>query len=394
MAGTVKRQSGKTALFLGTGYCARALVPYLRRAGYDIYGTSRTPENANSLNIKMLAFDGSISDELRRVLSHTQILLSSIPARDDGDPFLGAIDHKLLEYAPHLKWAGYLSATSVYGDRGGCWAFEDEYLYPALQRGRNRIEAELAWMETGAPVHVFRLAGIYGPEIGGMSRNPFARLRAGTARAVIKPGHVVNRIHVADIASAVMASIAAPRPMRVYNLADDHPAPPQDVLNYAADLLGVARPKQTGHGDASLSDMARSFYSETKRISNERAKKELGWRPQFPHYKQGLMAAYKAEQENPDLVILSGYLEVADDDIYIIKSGLAGHIKRTRAERGCERFDVWQDVDVPNIFHVFEIFKSPAAFEHHQKQSAKSEWAVISQSAKRQYHIVGTDSPA
>lgn len=163
------------------------------------------------------------------------------------------------------------------------------------KRGVQRIEAELAWLESGAPVHIFRLAGIYGPSRGGVSRHPFTRLRAGTARAVIKPGHVVNRIFVDDIASAVMASIARPDPTRVYNLADDAPAPPQDVINFAAALIGMPQPPQLGYETAEISKMARSFYLETKRVSNQRAKDWLDWSPQYPDYQSGLRAILSEE---------------------------------------------------------------------------------------------------
>lgn len=244
MALTVKSQSHKTALLLGVGYSARALVPHLRRAGYDIYGTRRTPDGAGIPDVKDIIFDGEISERLRGVMSKASLLLSSIPPREAGDPFLNAIAGDVCAAMPHLEWAGYLSATSVYGDRDGDWVFEPELLYPATARGRRRVEAELAWLETGAPMHIFRLAGIYGPQISGISRNPFSRLREGSARAVIKPGHVVNRIHVEDIAAAIMCSLARPCPMTVYNLADDEPAPPQDVIHYAADLLGMARPRK------------------------------------------------------------------------------------------------------------------------------------------------------
>jgi len=155
---------------------------------------------------------------------------------------------------PKAAWVGYLSATSVYGDRQGQWAFEDELLRPLTRRGKNRANAELQWLETGAaihvfPVHVFRLAGIYGP-----GRNGFKRLREGKARAVIKAGHIVNRIHLDDIVSALLASIDAPSPLKIYNIADgqiyniaDGPAPPQEVINYTADLIDSPRPRNKAH---------------------------------------------------------------------------------------------------------------------------------------------------
>jgi len=152
------------------------------------------------------------------------------------------------------------------------------------------VAAELDWMESGAPVHIFRLAGIYGP-----SRNPFEKIRAGKARTVVKPGHIVNRIHVADIVSVIMAAIDRPDPVRAFNIADDTPAPPQDVLDFGADLIGADRPPHITLEDAEISSMARSFYKDNKRISNTRAKTTFNWTPQHPDYKSGLKAVLAAE---------------------------------------------------------------------------------------------------
>lgn len=301
MGRTVKSQTEskgqKTALLLGFGYCARALLPKLLARGYDVFATQRSPDDKTIDGVTRLEFSGEITTYLETALKTADILISSIPPGDDGDPFLTALDTPLTQAAPHLSWAGYLSATSVYGDRNGQWVFEDELCYPATQRGRNRVEAELAWLETGAPVHVFRLAGIYGPQILGVSRNPLSRIKAGKARAIIKPGHIVNRIHVNDIASAVMASIDAPNPVRIYNLADDTPAPPQDVINYAADLMGESKPPQLSIDDADISDMARSFYGECKRVSNARAKAELDWQPTYANYREGLTSIWQTDFE-------------------------------------------------------------------------------------------------
>lgn len=295
MVGTVKSQTGKTALLLGVGYTARALIRPLKRAGFDIVGTCRTEEKARALSgelgITMQTFEGHVDASLQKAMVDADLVLSSIPPTDAGDPVLNALGEG--PAFPYASWVGYLSATSVYGDRGGQWVFEDELLYPTTTRGKNRVEAELSWLETGAPVHVFRLAGIYGPDIHGMSRNPFARIREGQARAVIKPRHVVNRIHVEDIARALMASIENPNPTLVYNIADGHPAPPQDVIKYAADLLGLPHPRDISADDPSLSDMAKSFYAESKRVSNARAKTELKWEPKYPNYEMGLRAILK-----------------------------------------------------------------------------------------------------
>ena len=293
MARSVKSQSDRSALLFGVGYTARALAGSLKAAGYQVWGTTRSAEKARTLGeklgISILPFNGQVSDPLADVMRQATVVVSSIGPSDDGsDPVFSALPKSAADMFANIQWAGYLSATSVYGDRGGQWVFEDEKLYPLTQRGRNRIEAELAWIESGLPVHIFRLAGIYGPNLYGQARNAFARLRNGQARAVVKPGHVVNRIHVNDIATAVMASIDRPDPLRVYNLADGNPAPPQDVLNFAADLIGAARPPEIPHTSSKLSDMARSFYKESKRVDNSRARRELGWVPQFSTYQEGL----------------------------------------------------------------------------------------------------------
>ena len=290
MARRIKTQQEKQALLLGAGYCARALIPHLSAAGYRVSATTRTDEDhalLQEMGANPILFDGQINPALQMALSNADVILSSIPPDMHGDPFLRAVGTKFLSRA---AWVGYLSATSVYGDRQGQWCFEDEPPRPVTKRGRRRAEAELEWLETGAPVNIFRLAGIYGPKIGGMERNAFSRLRAGKARAVIKAGHVVNRIHVEDIASAVMASINAPDPITIYNLADGNPAPPQDVLDFAADLIDVPRAPRLDHDTADISDMARSFYAETKRVSNNRAMEKLGWTPRYPDYKTGLTA--------------------------------------------------------------------------------------------------------
>ncbi len=389
MARRIKSQLGKTAVLLGAGYCARALIPHLLAQGYQVFATTRKTESHSTLKAMgcvPLIFDGTINPGLKAVLSQADIVLSSIPPDDRGDPFLRAIGH---DFPSQMSWAGYLSATSVYGDRQGQWCFEDEPPCPATMRGKRRAEAELQWLETGAPVHIFRLAGIYGPKIGGLERNPFVRLKAGKARAVIKNGHVVNRIHVEDIARAIMASIAAPDPVMIYNLADGHPAPPQDVLDCAADLINSPRPPRLGHDAADISDMARTFYAESKRVSHNRAKERLSWSPQYAHYREGLMSILKSESGHPDAVYLSGYIDVPKADLKSVKLALPSHIRLTRQEPDCGEFRVWQDAERPTRFHVFETFASRGAFTRHQSRMKNSEWALVSKTAERHYWTVG-----
>ena len=388
MAASIKSQShSKTALLLGAGYCARALIPSLKSRGYEVVATSRTQaksEALHKLGAKAIIYDGTMSAQMTKALASCDILLSSIPPNNLGDPFLYVLDTPLLGLAKNTAWAGYLSATSVYGDRQGHWAFEDELLRPTTARGKNRGLAELQWLETGLPVHVFRLAGIYGP-----GRSNFQRLREGKARAVIKPGHIVNRIHVDDIVSAILASLDKPNPVSLYNIADGHPAPPQEVINFSADLLDLPRPPQLDHSTANISDMARSFYRETKRINIERAQTELGWSPKYSNYRQGLMATLKAENEEPNSIWLTGYIEVPQEDLSQVKRALPTHIRLSQQEEDCDFFRIWQDEDEPTKFHVMESFNSAKAYHRHQARMKNSEWALISHRAVRHYDIIG-----
>ena len=284
MTSRVKLQSessrSKTALLLGTGYVARAMAPHLQTLGYKVSGTYHRKQYAIK-DVQMIPFD---SDATVEAFEDSNIVISSIPPSNGGDPALTALEDAKCT----ADWIGYLSATSVYGDRGGQWAFEDEPPNPSLDRGRRRADAEIDWIETGWPVHIFRLAGIYG-----LGRAPFDKIRNGKAKAIIKPGHIVNRIHVDDICSALLASIQAPNPQRIYNVADGNPAPPQDVLDYAASLIDAPKPDRVNLSRADISDMARSFYSESKRIDNSRTRRDLKWSPEHPTYKEGLSAILK-----------------------------------------------------------------------------------------------------
>ncbi len=380
-------KGSKTVLLLGAGYSARALVPHFFARGYNVLATTRTVSNAErlkALGTEVILYDGTMSTDLNKALAGSDIILTSIPPNAGKDPFLSKLNSPLLNLVKHVSWVGYLSATSVYGDRKGQWAYEDELLRPLTQRGKNRVEAELQWLETGLPVHVFRLAGIYGP-----NRSSFERLRQAKARAVIKEGHVVNRIHVEDIASAILKSIDAPNPGQVYNLADGSPAPPQDVLNFAADLIDVPRPPELDHDNANISDMARSFYSETKRINSNRAQTELGWLPKYANYRQGLMSTLKEELGERDSVWLSGWIDVPRADLEKVKLALPTHIRLSHQEKDCTFFRVWQDKDRLQKFHVIEKFISLKGYHRHQARMKNSEWTLVSRNAVRHYDIIG-----
>ncbi|MFZ5711110.1 MAG: SDR family oxidoreductase, partial [Pseudomonadota bacterium] len=232
--------------------------------------------------------------ETARLLARATHVLSSVPPGPGGDPVLSRAAEALAEAAPRLRWVGYLSTTGVYGDHRGGWVDESTPPVPATERGRARVAAEAEWQalaaRSGLPLHIFRLAGIYGP-----GRGPFEKIRDGTARRIVKPGQVFSRIHVDDIAQVLAASMERPDPGAVYNLCDDDPAPPGDVLAEAARLLGLPPPPEVPYETAEMTPMARSFYAESKRVRNDRIKRELGIRLLHPTYREGLAAILAAE---------------------------------------------------------------------------------------------------
>ena len=274
-----------TLLSLGHGYSASALAARLLPLGWQVIGTIRDPSRADalrSLGVEPLLWPADLAPALSRA---THILASAAPDAL-GDPFLQVAGDALR--AAHPAWVGYLSTTAVYGDHQGGWVDETTPVSPGSPRAHQRVLAEGQWLATGLPVHIFRLAGIYGP-----GRGPFEKVRDGTARRIIKPGQVFSRIHVADIAETLIASIARPNPGAIYNLCDDDPAPPEDVLSYAAHLLGLPDPPAIPYDQAEMTPMARSFYAESKRVRNDRIKTELGVRLTFPDYRAGLAAMVK-----------------------------------------------------------------------------------------------------
>jgi dTDP-4-dehydrorhamnose reductase len=272
-------------LFFGFGFSARALARQLDRSEWTVSGTSRTAggiADIEASDVRGIDFGAlsSIPDDVTHIVS-------SIPPGEQGDPVLNRFGSELARRARQFQWVGYLSTTGVYGDHGGAWVDEATALTPNTERGLRRLAAEKQWLalhrDHGLPVHVFRLAGIYGP-----GRNTLDNLRDGTAKRVVKPGQVFSRIHVEDIAGVLLASMARPNPGRAYNVADDGPCPPQDVVTFAAELLGVAPPPEIPFEDARLSPMARSFFADSKRVSNARIKSELGYSLLYPTYREGL----------------------------------------------------------------------------------------------------------
>lgn len=273
-----------TLLSIGHGYSAQALGRALASQGWRILATTRSPEKAAKLaehGCEAIVWPG---EGLEDAIAQATHVLSSVAPDEAGDPVLAAYGRVLAD-ANHLNWVGYLSTTGVYGDRQGGWVDETSPLHPTTRRGRARVAAEAAWQALGLPLHIFRLAGIYGP-----GRGPFSKVRKGTARRIIKPGQVFSRVHVDDIAAVLKASINAPNPGAIYNVCDDDPAPPQDVLAHAARLLGQPLPPEVAFDQADMSPMARSFYAESKRVKNDRIKSELGVILTHPDYRSGLAA--------------------------------------------------------------------------------------------------------
>jgi nucleoside-diphosphate-sugar epimerase len=276
----------KTLLSFGHGYCAQALAARLIPQGWRVIGTTRSADKAAVLRrtgVEPLVWPAE--DSATPLDEATHLLISAGPDAS-GDPVLSRLGARIARIAPRLEWVGYLSTTAVYGDHGGGWVDEGTPPNPASARGRWRVEAENAWGAIpGLPLHIFRLAGIYGP-----GRGPFAKLRGGTARRIVKPGQVFSRIHVADVAQVLVASINHPNPGAIYNLCDDDPAPPQDVIAFAAELLGLPVPPAIPFDKAEMTPMARSFYGENKRVRNTLIKDELGVELIYPGYRQGLAA--------------------------------------------------------------------------------------------------------
>jgi nucleoside-diphosphate-sugar epimerase len=284
-----------TLLSLGHGYSATALGDRLVARGWRVLGTTRSAAKATALarrGVEPLLWP--LADPEAALDAADHLLVSAGPD-EAGDPTLRALGPLIAARAGRMAWVGYLSTTGVYGDRGGEWVDEGSPLVPSTERGRARVAAEQAWLslwrDHGLPVHLFRLAGIYGP-----GRGPFEKVLQGTARRIVKPGQVFSRIHVDDIATALEASIARPNPGAAYNVCDDEPAPPQDVLDHAARLLGLPSPPEEAWDAAEMTPMARSFYAESKRVSNRRLREELGVALAHPTYREGLAAVLAAER--------------------------------------------------------------------------------------------------
>jgi nucleoside-diphosphate-sugar epimerase len=291
----------KKRLFcFGLGYTALALARRVRAEGFEVAGTCREAETALGLRVQGIqawVFDtGRPLEDPARILNGSTHILSSVPPDAEGDPVLRAHGADIAELGG-LAWVGYLSTTGVYGDRKGGYVDETSELQPTGERGRRRVAAEALWLDLwwddGLPVHIFRLAGIYGP-----GRSAIDQVLSGHARRIVKPGQVFSRVHVDDIVATLVASMNRPLPGTVYNVCDDEPAPPQDVIAYACELLGREPPPLVPFEKAGLSEMGRSFFEENKKVRNDRIKRELGVRLRYPSYREGLRALVAQERRH------------------------------------------------------------------------------------------------
>jgi nucleoside-diphosphate-sugar epimerase len=277
-------------LVYGGGWLGQAVARAVVDGGGTAAATSRDAgRRARLAAAGITPVDPTDPAALRAAVAGTTAVLVTAPPEADGCPGARALIPALSASGSWPDWIGYVSSTAVYGDRDGGWVFEDDALNAASLEGARRVRAERDWLDAGQgmglTVQVFRLPGLYGP-----GRSVIDRLRDGTARLVKKPGQVFNRIHVGDVTSGLFASMARPRPGAAYNLTDDEPCAAATVTAWAADRLGLARPPEVDWTDPSVSESMRRFYLDSKRISNARAKAELGWRPTYPTYREGLEA--------------------------------------------------------------------------------------------------------
>lgn len=281
-------------LIFGFGFTAKALAPTLIEQGFQVIGTSRTPEKQeqNNCDIKLIEFD---STDIENYLSLATHLLVCIPPTSTmGDIVLIKYGDLIKKQAPYLKWIGYLSSTGVYGNHEGNWVSEKSECAPHTPTGIARLKAEQAWFSFAQkyqlPLHVFRLSGIYGP-----GRNVLERLIHGKKQSVFKEHQVFSRIHVEDIGATFLASIEAPNPLAVYNVSDDEPAPSHVVDQYAAELLHRDSLPLISFSAAHLSPMEQEFYANNRRVSNLKIKEELGIVLKYPTYKEGLTQIWRTD---------------------------------------------------------------------------------------------------
>ena len=289
----------------GYGYSCEYLSRVLFADGHwQISGTTRDFDRRRDLRAAgiqghILDTNVPLADPLYIMRDVTHILISSPPS-NDGDPIFNMHAQDILNL-PKLRWVGYLSTTGTYGDRSGGWVDENSAVRPSTKRGSRRLKAEKQWMSLyenyKIPVHIFRLAGIYGP-----GRCAIDSVRAGVARRIHKPGHAFSRIHVDDLVQVLFASMNAPDAGNVYNVCDDHPAPSHEVIAYACELLGIEAPELLSYDSVDLAPITRSFYADNKRVNNDKMKNKLKISLKYPDFRSGLDACYRSEEERSDAV--------------------------------------------------------------------------------------------
>lgn len=298
-------QSPSHLFGFGYGYCCDFLGQTLQtKGGWTLAGTTQDEEKRDrmrggGIKAHLFRYDKPLGDP-RMILRDTTHLLISTPPDDTGDPTFVQHAEDILRI-PTIQWIGYLSSTSVYGDRDGGWVDEASPAHPNSKRGSRRHRAEQQWLslfeEEGLPVHIFRLAGIYGP-----GRSALDSVRAGLSRRIEKQGHAFSRVHIDDIVQTLLASFAKPNPGRVYNVCDDEAAPSHEVILYACELLGLTPPPLIPYEQADLAPMTRSFYGDNKRVRNQRIKDELGVVLKYPEFRSGLRACLEMERKGLELV--------------------------------------------------------------------------------------------
>lgn len=276
-------------LIVGFGYSAATVARVAMNSGASVVGTVTGQQEAARLEaagLETLVFDGVFgTDAVRTALVDATHILVTVPAQDNGDPVLPSIGQDIFS-RPKPLWVGYMSTVGVYGDHRGAEVTEETRPRPSRKRARNRLAAERAWTAAAdaadVPLSILRLGGIYGP-----GRNALFDLARGKAHRIVKPGHVSSRIHVEDLAIVTLAA-AVRRADGIFNVVDDEPAPPQDVVAYAAQLMGIEPPPEVPLEEAKLSPMGRSFYADERRVLNAKVRDRLGTMYRFPTYRLGL----------------------------------------------------------------------------------------------------------
>ena len=276
-------------IFFGAGYCSKYIIPLLPK-DCEIICTHNLKIKANSddkkYNLKRLCFNDFLKDK-ETLLKNVSFILNSIPPTGLGDVVINNLKENILENKEKLRWFGYFSSTSVYGNYNGDWVDENSNLIPKTSRGILRKKSEVDHLNlfrlNSLPIHIFRLPGIYGP-----GRSVFDKVRNGQLTEIIKKGHFFSRVYVEDIGSAINKSIKNPTPGEIFNLSDDMPCQSSEIVRYAASLIKISKIKTLNYDDTKLNEKIRSFYFDNKRVRNLKIKKILDWTPKYGNYKLGL----------------------------------------------------------------------------------------------------------